>query len=107
LSYWAGTYWKEFDNFFLKPKLIYRWPLIKEEHDEIANIIKTEIEEYKSIKKKKTTHECEFKEMQEIKIDTPDRSRNRELISEDAPIMTLFTSNTNPNTASKSKLATP
>jgi hypothetical protein len=107
LSYWFGTYWKQFDNIFLKPKLIYRWPLIKEEHDEIANIIKTEIEDYKSIKKQKANQEYEFKEMHDIKIETPERSRNQPLRTEDAPILTLFTSNTNPNTASKSKLVTP
>jgi hypothetical protein len=50
--------------------LIYRWPLIKEEHDEIADIIKTEIESYNSTKKLKKEQETEIKEMQVLNIDT-------------------------------------
>jgi hypothetical protein len=106
LSYWLGTYWKEFDNFFLKPLVIYRWPLIKEEHDEIADIIKTEIESYNSTKKLKKEQETDIKEIQVLNIDTPERSKVGNLMNEDVPVLTLFATQTNPNT-SKSKLVTP
>ena len=28
-----GTYWVEFDNLYMKQKLIHGWPHVKEEHD--------------------------------------------------------------------------
>jgi hypothetical protein len=97
---------KEFDNSFLKPLLIYKWPLIKEEYDEIADIIKTEIESYNSTKLKKE-QEAEIKEMQVLNIDIPERSKVGNLMTEDVPVLTLFATQTNRNTASKSKLVTP
>ena len=49
LSYWLGTYWLQFDDAYLKPKLIFNWPEVKKEHDEIAeeitNVIKKYLEE--------------------------------------------------------------
>ena len=39
LSYWLGTYWLQFDDAYLKPKLICNWPEVKKEHDEIAEVI--------------------------------------------------------------------
>ena len=34
----------------MKPKLIHNWPKVKDEHDEVSNIIKDVIKEYKFIK---------------------------------------------------------
>lgn len=53
LSYWIGTYWLEFDDAYVKPKLIWGWPEIKKEHDEIAQVIKNVIKEYLELKKKR------------------------------------------------------
>ena len=46
LSYWLGTYWLQFDDAYLKPKLICNWPEVKKEHDEIAGVITDVIKNY-------------------------------------------------------------
>ena len=46
LSYWLGTYWLQFDDAYLKPKLICNWPEVKKEHDEIAEVITDVIKKY-------------------------------------------------------------
>lgn len=51
LSYWVGTYWLEFDDAYVKPKLICNWPEVKKEHDEIAKVIKNVIKDYLKEKK--------------------------------------------------------
>ena len=53
LSYWVGTYWLEFDDEYVKPKLICNWPEVKKEHDEIAQVIKDVIKDYLEAKKRK------------------------------------------------------
>ncbi len=53
LSYWLGTYWLQFDDAYLKPKLICNWPEVKKEHDEIAEVITDVIKKYLEEKKKK------------------------------------------------------
>ena len=53
LSYWLGTYWLQFDDAYLKPKLINNWPEVKKEHDEIAEVITEVIKKYLEEKKKK------------------------------------------------------
>lgn len=52
LSYWVGTYWLEFDDAYVKPKLICGWPEVKKEHDEIAQVIKNVIKNYLEEKKR-------------------------------------------------------
>ena len=46
LSYWLGTYWLQFDDAYLKPKLICNWPEVKKEHDEISEVITDVIKNY-------------------------------------------------------------
>ena len=53
LSYWLGTYWLQFDDAYLKPKLICNWPEVKKEHDEIAEVIQDVIKKYLEDKHKK------------------------------------------------------
>ena len=53
LSYWLGTYWLQFDDAYLKPKLICNWPEVKKEHDEIAEVITDVIKNYIDEKRKK------------------------------------------------------
>ena len=53
LSYLLGTYWLQFDDAYLKPKLICNWPEVKKEHDEIAEVITDVIKKYLEEKKKK------------------------------------------------------
>lgn len=55
LSFWVGTYWIEFDNIYMKPKLIYGWPHVKNEHDEISTIVKNVIKDYAQEKRHKDT----------------------------------------------------
>ena len=52
LSYWLGTYWLQFDDAYIKPKLICNWPEEKKEHDEIAEVITGVIKKYLDEKKK-------------------------------------------------------
>ena len=52
LSYWLGTYWLQFDDAYIKPKLICNWPEVKKEHDEIAEVITGVIKKYLDEKKK-------------------------------------------------------
>ena len=65
LSYWLGTYWLQFDDAYLKPKLICNWPEVKKEHDEIAevitDVIKNYLEEKKKIKEDNNNENEEFK----------------------------------------------
>ena len=51
LSYWLGTYWLQFDDAYVKPKLICNWPEVKKEHDEISQVIKEVIRKYLEQKK--------------------------------------------------------
>ena len=53
MSYWLGTYWLQFDDAYLKPKLICNWPEVKKEHDEIAEVIQEVIKKYLEEKHKK------------------------------------------------------
>jgi len=53
LSYWLVGNWLQFDNIYLKPKLICNWPEVKKEHDEIAEVITDVIKTYLEEKKKK------------------------------------------------------
>ena len=69
LSYWLGTYWLQFDDAYLKPKLICNWPEVKKEHDEIAevitDVIKNYLEEKKKIKEDNNNGNEEGNEMNE------------------------------------------
>ena len=40
-------YWKNFDENFLKPKLIHNWPYVKDEHEEISRKIQDVINDEK------------------------------------------------------------
>ena len=57
LSYWLGTYWLQFDDAYLKPKLICNWPEVKKEHDEIAEVITDVIKDYIEQRGKKEDEE--------------------------------------------------
>jgi hypothetical protein len=57
LSYWLSTYWRQFDRFYVKPKLIHNWPQVAEDHDEIANGIINVINEFKRKRKNKEINE--------------------------------------------------
>ena len=65
LSYWLGTYWLQFDDIYLKPKLICNWPEVKKEHDEIAEVITDVIKNYLEEKKKKKKEEDNVEENEE------------------------------------------
>ena len=65
LSYWLGTYWLQFDDAYLKPKLICNWPEVKKEHDEISEVITDVIKKYLEEKKKKKLYMAD-KENNEI-----------------------------------------
>ena len=65
LSYWLGTYWLQFDDAYLKPKLICNWPEVKKEHDEIAEVITDVIKNYLEEKKKKEENNNNINETEE------------------------------------------
>ena len=66
LSYWLGTYWLQFDDAYLKPKLICNWPEVKKEHDEIAEVITDVIKNYLEEKKKKKLYLADKENNNEI-----------------------------------------
>ena len=79
LSYWLGTYWLQFDDAYLKPKLICNWPEVKKEHDEIAEVITDVIKNYMDGKKSKENEEKdENKEGNEIKEKLLNSDKNEE-----------------------------
>lgn len=75
LSYWLGTYWVDFDNVYMKPKLIHNWPDVKKEHDQVSKIIKNVIKEFKKSAKqdKKDKKESKKSLRQFIEGDELDR----------------------------------
>ena len=79
LSYWLGTYWLQFDDAYLKPKLICNWPEVKKEHDEIAEVITDVIKNYMDGKTRKENEEKdENKEGNEIKEKLLNSDKNEE-----------------------------
>ena len=79
LSYWLGTYWLQFDDAYLKPKLICNWPEVKKEHDEIAEVITDVIKNYMDGKTSKENEEKdENKEGNEIKEKLLNSDKNEE-----------------------------
>ena len=79
LSYWLGTYWLQFDDAYLKPKLICNWPEVKKEHDEIAEVITDVIKNYMDEKTSKENEEKdENKEGNEIKEKLLNSDKNEE-----------------------------
>ena len=88
-----GTYWVEFDNLYMKPKLVHNWPHVKEQHDQISIIIKKEIDEYKQHKKIKDNQESKEHNINMISIETPEKK----VISEErmTPTLTLFPTKSN------------
>jgi hypothetical protein len=52
LSYWLGNYWLQFDDTYVKTKLICNWHEDKKEHDEISQVIKGVIMKYLNKRKK-------------------------------------------------------
>ena len=53
LSYYIGKYWLEFDNDYIKPKLICNWPEIKKEQNEITEVIINEVKKFINEKNEK------------------------------------------------------
>ena len=41
-----GNYWLQFNDAYVKTKLICNWPEVKKEHDEISQVIKGVILKY-------------------------------------------------------------
>jgi hypothetical protein len=97
-----GTYWVEFDNLYMKPKLIHGWPYVKEQHDEISKIIRREIDDYKEVKKSKKKVNEHLEELGLINIETPEKRPNAK--GGESPLMTLFPTGSN---KANNKLVTP
>ena len=77
LSYWLGTYWLQFDDAYLKPKLICNWPEVKKEHDEIAEVITDVIKKY--LEEKYNQKEEENNNIENEKV----REKNEKFIKND------------------------
>ena len=71
LSYWLGHYWFEFDDMYIKPKLCFKWPWIKEDNMNLKKVIITSINKYEE-EQKKVDHfireDYQKKILQEIKM---------------------------------------
>lgn len=62
LSYWFGTYWAEFDDVYMKPKLIYNWPQVQKEQNEVSSIINKVMEEFNQEKEAEANMRKQFSE---------------------------------------------
>jgi hypothetical protein len=70
LSYWLSTYWRQFDRFYVKPKLIHNWPQVADDHEEIANGISKVMEEFH--RKRQNKGKPEIVELKDIKSNHED-----------------------------------
>ncbi len=81
LSYWLGHYWFEFDDMYIKPKLCFKWPWIKEDNMNLKKVIITSINKYEE-EQKKVDHfireDYQKKILQEIKMKRKNNNNNDE-----------------------------
>ena len=79
LSYWLGHYWFEFDDMYIKPKLCFKWPWIKEDNMNLKKVIITSINKYEE-EQKKVEHfireDYQKKILQEIKMKRSNNNNN-------------------------------
>lgn len=74
ISYWIGHYWVEFDNVYLKYKLIHNWPEVKNESDAIANRIRDVIHKYMIEKNNPLVHQGKYYELEDKGIASAERA---------------------------------
>ena len=81
LSYWLGHYWFEFDDMYIKPKLCFKWPWIKEDNMNLKKVIITSINKYEE-EQKKVEHfireDYQKKILQEIKMKRKNNNNNND-----------------------------
>ena len=81
LSYWLGHYWFEFDDMYIKPKLCFKWPWIKEDNMNLKKVIITSINKYEE-EQKKVDHfireDYQKKILQEIKMKRKNNNNNND-----------------------------
>lgn len=56
LSYWLGTYWVDFDHVYMKPRLVYNWPEVREENDELSSRILVLADDFSKELKERRKH---------------------------------------------------
>ena len=82
LSYWLGHYWFEFDDMYIKPKLCFKWPWIKEDNMNLKKVIITSINKYEE-EQKKVEHfireDYQKKILQEIKMKRSNNNNNNDI----------------------------
>jgi hypothetical protein len=76
-----GHYWFEFDDMYIKPKLCFKWPWIKEDNMNLKKVIITSINKYEE-EQKKVDHfireDYQKKILQEIKMKRKNNNNNDE-----------------------------
>ena len=101
LSYWLGHYWFEFDDMYIKPKLCFKWPWIKEDNMNLKKVIITSINKYEE-EQKKVEHfireDYQKKILQEIKMKRKNNNNNDDNNENDKNLeMNYMSSNNNNN----------
>ena len=101
LSYWLGHYWFEFDDMYIKPKLCFKWPWIKEDNMNLKKVIITSINKYEE-EQKKVDHfireDYQKKILQEIKMKRKNNNNNDDNNENDKNLeMNYMSSNNNNN----------
>ena len=92
VSYWLSHYWIEFDDVCIKPKLVFNWPEVKEDNDNLTKQIKMALNKYSAKKDNfaidtdmlKTPEnkiiKMEMNDMSKIKMDTSGGGLKEKLI---------------------------
>ncbi len=101
LSYWLGHYWFEFDDMYIKPKLCFKWPWIKEDNMNLKKVIITSINKYEE-EQKKVDHfireDYQKKILQEIKMKRKNNNNDENNNENDKNLeMNYMSSNNNNN----------
>jgi NhaP-type Na+/H+ or K+/H+ antiporter len=100
LSYWLGHYWFEFDDMYIKPKLCFKWPWIKEDNMNLKKVIITSINKYEE-EQKKVDHfireDYQKKILQEIKMKRKNNNNDNNNENDKNLEMNYMSSNNNNN----------
>ena len=98
LSYWLGHYWFEFDDMYIKPKLCFKWPWIKEDNMNLKKVIITSINKYEE-EQKKVEHfireDYQRKILEEIRLKRSNNNNNNNVNDNNQNLEMNYMSNNN------------
>lgn len=66
ISYWLGHYWFEFDDMYIKPRLVNDWPIVRDLNMKLKNVITHAVNRFQdtefkeSMRSSKSKHRASF-----------------------------------------------